>query len=89
MKYINNKLIVLAWISVSAMSCVDEYDYRLQMEQPQDAAISEYLNQFGLLKSYINRTGTPFQLAATMSASEFVKKDIAFSTLLTNFEEVK
>ena len=88
MKYINNKLIVLAWISVSAMSCVDEYDYRLQMEQPQDAAISEYLNQFDLLKSYINRTGTPFQLAATMSASEFVKKDIAFSTLLTNFDAV-
>lgn len=63
MKYIN-KLIVLhgylfrqchVWMSMTTCP---------QMEQLQDAAISEYLNQFDLLKSYINRTGTPFRLAA-------------------------
>lgn len=88
MKYINNKIIAFTLIAALAVSCVDEYDYRLQVEKPQDVAVSEYLNQFDLLKSYVNRSGTPFRLAAGMPASEFVKRDIAFSTLLTNFDAV-
>lgn len=60
----------------------------LRMEKPEDVAVSEYLNQFDLLKSYINRDGSPFQLAAGMPVSEFVKKDVAFSTLLANFDAV-
>ncbi|MFV0588079.1 endo-1,4-beta-xylanase [Bacteroides reticulotermitis] len=88
MKYINNNIISFILIAALAVSCVDDYGYRIQMEKPQDVAASEYLNQFDLLKSYINRSGTPFQLAAGMPASEFVKKDVAFSTLLTNFDAV-
>lgn len=88
MKYINNKIIALILVTASAVSCVDEYDYRLRMEKPEDVAVSEYLNQFDLLKSYINRDGSPFQLAAGMPVSEFVKKDVAFSTLLANFDAV-
>ena len=88
MKYINNKIIAFAVIAVSAVSCIDEYDCQLEVEKPQDAAMNEYLSQFDLLKSYIKREGTPFQLAASIPASEFVKKDIAFSTLLTNFDAV-
>ena len=88
MKYINNKITALILVAVSAVSCADEYDYRLRMEKPEDVAVSEYLNQFDLLKSYINRDGSPFQLAAGMPVSEFVKKDVAFSTLLANFDAV-
>lgn len=88
MKYINNKIIAFAVIAVSAVSCIDEYDCQLEVEKPQDAAMNEYLSQFDLLKSYVKREGTPFQLAASIPASEFVKKDIAFSTLLTNFDAV-
>lgn len=86
MKYINYKIIAIIWMAVSAVSCIDKYDCQLEVERPQNDAINEYLSHFDLLKSYVNRTGTPFQLAANISATEFVKKDIAFSTLLTNFD---
>lgn len=88
MKYINNKIIAFTFIAASTMSCTDEFKNRLELEKPQDLAMSEYLSQFDLLKSYINRDGTPFQLAAGISVSEFVKKDIGYSTLLTNFDAV-
>ena len=70
------------------MSCTDEYDCQLQVEKPQNAAINEYLAQFDLLKSYIDRSGTPFQLAVNVPGSEFAKKEIAFSTVFTNFDAV-
>lgn len=88
MKYINSKIIAFTFIAALTMSCTDEYKYRLELEKPQDLAMSEYLSQFDLLKSYINRDGTPFQLAAGIPVSEFVKKDIGYSTLLTNFDAV-
>ena len=76
MKYINNKIIAFTFIAASTMSCTDEFKSRLELEKPQDVAMSEYLSQFDLLKSYINRDGTPFQLAAGIPVSEFVKKDV-------------
>lgn len=88
MKYINNKIIAFTFIAASTISCTDEFKNRLELEKPQDLAMSEYLSQFDLLKSYINRDGTPFQLAAGIPVSEFVKKDIGYSTLLTNFDAV-
>ena len=88
MKYINNKIIAFTLIAASIMSCTDEYDCQLQVEKPQNAAINEYLAQFDLLKSYIDRSGTPFQLAVNVPGSEFVKKEIAFSTVFTNFDAV-
>ena len=88
MKYINNKIIAFTFIAASTMSCTDEFKNRLELEKPQDLAMSEYLSQFDLLKSYINRDGTPFQLAAGIPVSEFVKKDIGYSTLLTNFDAI-
>ena len=88
MKYINNKIIASTLIAASIMSCTDEYDCQLQVEKPQNAAINEYLAQFDLLKSYIYRSGTPFQLAVNVPGSEFAKKEIAFSTVFTNFDAV-
>ena len=88
MKYIKNKIIAFTLIAASIMSCTDEYNCQLQVEKPQNAAINEYLAQFDLLKSYIDRSGTPFQLAVNVPGSEFVKKEIAFSTVFTNFDAV-
>ena len=88
MKYINNKIILFTCIVGSIMSCTDEYDCQLQVEKPQNAAINEYLAQFDLPKSYIDRSGTPFQLAVNVPGSEFAKKEIAFSTVFTNFDAV-
>ena len=51
MKYLNNKLIGLAMLGVTAMACTDEYNCNLQVEKPEDVAVNEYLASFDLLKS--------------------------------------
>lgn len=89
MKYFNHKLISLAMISVAVMACTDEYDCNLRVEKPEEVANSEYLASFDLLKSYINRdAGSPFQFTANMSSTDFLKKDIGYSTILSNFDGI-
>ena len=87
MKYINNKIIALALIITAAISCTDDYKCQHVWEKPEEVVNSEYLNSLDLLKSYINN-GSPFKLAANMSASMLMQKDIAYSTLLANFNAV-
>lgn len=87
MKYINNKIIVLALLTTTAVSCTDDYKCQHVWEKPEEVANSEYLNSLNLLKSYIN-SGSSFKLAANMSASLLAQKDVAYSTLLTNFNAV-
>lgn len=89
MKYFNHKLISLAMIGVAVMACTDEYDCNLRVEKPEEVANSEYLASFDLLKSYINRdAGSPFQFMANMSPTDFLKKDIGYSTILSNFDGI-
>lgn len=87
MKYINNKIIAFALVTTAAVSCTDKYDCNLQVEKPEEVVNSEYLNTFDVLKSYIG-SGSTFELAANIPANLFLKKDIAYSTLLTNFNAV-
>lgn len=87
MKYLNNKLIGLAMLGMTAMACTDEYNCNLQVEKPEDVAVNEYLASFDLLKSYISRgTDSPFKLTANMASTDFVAKEIAYSTILNNFD---
>lgn len=87
MKYINNKIIFLVLVATVVVSCKDEYACHLPLEKPEEVANSEYLSTFDLLKSYVN-SNSSFKLAANMSASLLAKKDIAYSTLLANFNAV-
>lgn len=89
MKYFNHKLIGLAMMGIAVMACTDEYDCNLQIEKPEEVANSEYLASFDLLKSYINRdASSPFKFTANMSSSDFIKKDIGYSTILNNFDGI-
>lgn len=89
MKYFNHKIIGMALMCVTVMACTDEYDCNLQVEKPEEVANSEYLAGFDLLKSYINRdAGSPFKFTANMSSTDFLKKDIGYSTILTNFDGI-
>ena len=82
MKYFNHKIIGIAMICITVMACTDEYNCNLQVEKPEEVANSEYLASFDLLKSYITRdAGSPFKLTANMSSTDFLKKDIAYSTI--------
>lgn len=87
MKYFNHKVIGIAMMCITVMGCTDEYDCNLQVEKPEEVANSEYLASFDLLKSYITRdAGSPFKLMANMTSTDFLKKDIGYSTILNNFD---
>ena len=89
MKYFNHKIIGIAMMCVTVMACTDKYDCNLQVEKPEEVANSEYLASFDLLKSYITRdAGSPFKFTANLSATDFLKKDIAYSTILSNFDGI-
>lgn len=89
MKYFNHKLIGLAMMGIAVMACTDEYDCNLQIEKPEEVANSEYLASFDLLKSYINRdASSPFKFTANMSSTDFIKKEIGYSTILNNFDGI-
>ena len=78
MKYFNHKIIGIAMICITVMACTDEYNCNLQVEKPEEVA-----------KSYITRdAGSPFKLTANMSSTDFLKKDIAYSTILSNFDGI-
>lgn len=89
MKYFKNKLIGLAMMGITVMACTEEYDCNLLVEKPEEVANSEYLASFDLLKSYINRdAGSTFKFTANMPSADFLKKDIAYSTILSNFDGI-
>ena len=89
MKYFNHTLIGLAMMGIAVMACTDEYDCNLQIEKPEEVANNEYLASFDLLKSYINRdASSPFKFTANMSSTDFIKKDIGYSTILNNFDGI-
>lgn len=87
MKYFNHKIIGIAIICATVMGCTDQYDCNLQVEKPEEVANSEYLATFDLLKSYITRdANSPFKFMANMASTDFLKKDVGYSTILNNFD---
>lgn len=61
-------------------SCADEFDNSMQVSKPESVANAEHLAQFDVLKSYAGS----LPLAVTMEPAEFLKKEIAYSTVLAN-----
>ena len=87
MKYINHKFIGLAVAAALFTSCVDEYECNLQVEKPEEVAGSEYLATFDVLKSYISRAeNAPFKLTANTAPADFSAHEVAYSTIMNNFD---
>lgn len=87
MKYINHKLIGFVVTASMLASCVDKYDFDIPVEKPAEVENSEYLASFDVLKSYIGENSS-FALAANLSAEEFMSQELAYSTLISNFNAV-
>ena len=87
MKHIFNKWTGFAICASLLVSCTEEYDCNLVVEKPAEVVASEHLNSLDVLKSYIDESAS-FQLGASITPDEFVKKDIAYSTLLNNFSAI-
>ncbi|MDR0894625.1 MAG: endo-1,4-beta-xylanase [Prevotellaceae bacterium] len=95
MKQINNLSRAVAFLAAlaslsSLTSCVDYYDNSLTDVKKPDVLIQyEYLNNYDVLKKYVDRTANPeFKLGTGVSATDFNAKETMYSLAVTNFDEV-
>ncbi|WP_321372617.1 endo-1,4-beta-xylanase [uncultured Draconibacterium sp.] len=88
MKYIN-KLLLGAVAVFFMASCVEDslLDYRV--DKPGSVVQQEYLNEYDVLKSYVDRSASPdFKLGAGVSLNAFNEKGLVYSHISSNFDEV-
>ncbi len=89
MKYINN-----LWSGALALllvtSCADDslLDYE-KVEKPQSIQSYEYLNDYDLLKSYVNRDANPnFKLGVAVDVGAFNNTGFYYDLISSNFDEM-
>lgn len=83
MKRINQLLLVV--VAAVWVSCVEEYKSDFLPEKPTDVAMSEFLNQYDVLKTYLP---SGFMLGSGITATDFLKKETLYSLTVTNFNEI-
>lgn len=88
MKYYNKLLLAVG--ALFLVSCAEEFDPRqIDVDKPQNIAQYEYLNEYDVLKSYVDRTANPnFKVGAGVDVGEFLKKELVYSAAVSNFDEV-
>ena len=87
MKHTINILGAFILLLVFAVSCVDDAIDDFIVEKPESIIELEYLNQYDLLKSYIDRSANPdFKLGAGVTVSEYLKRDGYFRFINENFD---
>jgi hypothetical protein len=89
MKRINHKLVVALLAASAFTSCTDSFDCIMDnLQKPDEVAVNEELNKYDVLKTYINANTPSFLLGAKATASDFAKRDIIYSAIVTNFNAV-
>lgn len=90
MRHINTNITTFIFIGTIFTSCADsDFDSNLMFEKPEELSKIEYLNQFDVLKSYYQKdNGSIFKFGTTMTTSDVQAKDLAYSTLVNNFDLV-
>lgn len=75
----------LAGFSSCAVDPLKEYE----VEKPQNIAQYEYLNDYDVLKNYVDRTASPdFKLGAALAASDFTSGGQVYALAVSNFDEM-
>jgi GH35 family endo-1,4-beta-xylanase len=88
MKKLNRLLAIIAGSSL-LVSCADEFNSDFKVDKPASIAQYEYLNVYGNLKSYVNRTTDPnFKLGAALAVDDYLKKELVYSLTCANFDEM-
>lgn len=88
MKRYMNLLPALA-LGIVMGACVDDAVLPYTVEKPTSIAQYEYLNDYDVLKSYIDRTQHPdFKLGLAIGANDFIKKGVVYETVTANFDEM-
>lgn len=84
-----NKILLLAVAAGMAVSCADAPFVEYKTEKPESLTKYEYLNEYGALKTYIDRTAHPgFKLGTGITASDFMKQDLVYSLAVSNYDDV-
>ncbi|MFT3738176.1 MAG: endo-1,4-beta-xylanase [Breznakibacter sp.] len=83
----------IKWTCMAALlvtvSCVDDDPLRFSVDKPESLAVSEYLNSYDVLKSYVDRTENPgFKLGVGATVSTFNAKGVEYRLICANFDEM-
>lgn len=87
-----NKIFHFITLSTAALAfagCVDTEIDGLTASQLDSIAKLSYLNEYGSLKDYVNRSENPeFKLGAGVAASSFINSSLEYRVAAANFDEV-
>ena len=87
MKRINQWLLIA--MTVIFVSCVDEYISDFLPDKPASLVLPEFLNNYDVLKTYIDKNSSPaFMLGTGIAASDFTNKQTLYSLTSSNFDEI-
>ncbi|HOV71459.1 MAG TPA: endo-1,4-beta-xylanase, partial [Dysgonamonadaceae bacterium] len=88
MKYCK-KFSLIGFFLTLLISCADNTRLEYVVEKPQSLAQREYLNDYDVLKAYVDRTKNPaFKLGAGVSVSDFNAKGLMYRLICSNFDEM-
>lgn len=83
------KILSVALVAAAATSCEDELVKDYTVDKPESVENAEYLNTFGMLKDYVNKSSSPnFRLGAAVQGAAFTKDGAEFILAKNNFDEV-
>ena len=87
MKY--HRILFLAAALTGLASCAVDPLKEYEVEKPQDIAQYEYLNDYDVLKNYVDRTASPdFKLGAALAAGDFTSGGQVYALAVSNFDEM-
>lgn len=80
---------MLALTAAITASCVDDEIAPYEIAKPESIAQYEYLNDYDVLKSYVDRQAHPnFHLGGAIAATDFNNKGVVYGLIRTNFDEM-
>lgn len=84
------KFLFVVGLAVTVLSsCAEDFKSDFTASKPEDITLYEYLDKYEPLKTYIDRNAYPnFKLGAGVSVADFLKKDLVYSLICSNFDEV-
>ena len=87
MKYY--RILFLAAALTGLSSCAVDPLKEYEVEKPQSIAQYEYLNEYDVLKNYVDRSASPdFKLGAALAASDFTAHGQVYALAVSNFDEM-
>ena len=91
MKHTKNILgtMLLMAAAIGVASCVDDKPLAFSVEKPASIAGMEYLNDYDVLKTYVNSSANPdFKLGIALAVNDYLKSEIVTRLANTNFHEM-